>query len=289
MTTDNINYVGSKVVRIGDELNQINFESWILYPCSDKSENIKIGPYCIDACHEGVIIEGKFPLVVISHGSGGSHLLYRETALYLAQQGHIVVMPEHYGNNRNDNSLEAKDSNLTLRTHHIKQVIDTLISDPIWINHIDTDNIFMVGHSMGGCTALAIAGAVPWSVERNKIDVVQDQRIKALVLLAPATPWFQHPDSFNEVNIPIMVYSGEYDNITPYWQADLIKRSVKNTSLVDIHVVKNAGHFSFLSPFPETMQYDDFLPSQDPQGFDRAAFHESLKVNIFNFFTEQCC
>jgi len=49
------------------------------------------------------------------------------------------------------------------------------------------------------------------------------------------------------------------------------------------HIVENAGHFSFLSPFPETMVSPDFPPSQDPEEFDRAVFHHRLSGEIIAF------
>ena len=277
---------GSKTITIQDEINNINFHSWLLYPSIDNSQNIKVGPYSINACPDGKLAKGKFPLVVISHGGGGSHLLYRIVAQHLAENGYIVAMPEHHGNNRNDNTLEGKNINLTLRTKHILLVIDTLFSDPDLMSSIDSQQIYMIGHSMGGCTALAIAGAVPWSMEREQIEVTHDKRVKALVLFAPAVAWFKHPDSFNHVNLPIVVFSAEHDTLTPYWQADLIKQKVKNPT-VTIKTVQNAGHLSFLAPFPESMRSNNFPPSQDPDGFDRETFHDSLKVEVLDFFDKQ--
>jgi predicted dienelactone hydrolase len=145
----------------------------------------------------------------------------------------------------------------------------------------------MIGHSMGGCTALAVAGAVPWSKEREQINVTHDERVKAIVLFAPATAWFQHPDSFKKVNLPIFVFSAEHDTFTPYWQADLIKQKANSPALVTVKTVKNAGHLSFLAPFPQNMRNKNYLPSQDPHGFDREAFHETLKVEALRFFNKQ--
>ena len=90
--------VGSKTIRILDEVDNVNFETWLLYPSIDKSRNIKVGPYRINACPDGKMVNDKFPLVVISHGGGGSHLLYRVVAKHLAQNGYVVAMPEHHGN-----------------------------------------------------------------------------------------------------------------------------------------------------------------------------------------------
>ncbi len=278
---------GSKTIKIIDEVENINFDNWLLYPSLNNSQNMKIGPYSMNACPDGKVAKGKFPLVIISHGGGGSHLLYRVVAQHLAQNGYIVAMPEHYGNNRNNNYLEGHNKNLTLRTRHIRLVIDSLFCESEFTECIDFQQIFMIGHSMGGCTALTIAGAVPWSRERKQIEVINDERVKALMLFAPATEWFQHPDSFNDVNVPIQVFSAEHDQITPYWQADLIKKNVHNPTLITVKTVENAGHLSFLAPFPDSMQNINFPPSQDPSGFDREAFHETLKVEVLEFFNQQ--
>jgi predicted dienelactone hydrolase len=287
LAIENMNYsAGSKTIIIYDDFNNINYQSWLLYPSIDKSQNIKVGPYSINACPDGRFIKGKFPLVIISHGGGGSHLLYRVVAQYLAQNGYVVAMPEHHGNNRNDNSLEGENINLTLRTRHIRLVIDTLLSDPELMAHIDSRRIFMIGHSMGGCTALAVAGAVPWSRNQEKIEVTHDERVKALVLFAPATAWFQHPDSFKNLNLPILVYSAEHDTLTPYWQSDLVKQKVKNPASVTVKTVKNAGHSSFLAPFPESMRNKNFPPSQDLYGFDRETLHKTLKIEVLHFFQQ---
>jgi predicted dienelactone hydrolase len=286
LAIDSTTSAGSKTIRIQDELNNINFETWLLYPSIDKPQNIKVGPYSINACAEGNFANGKFPLVLVTHGGGGSHLLYRVVAQHLAENGYIVAMPEHHGNNRNDNSLEGQNINLTFRTRHIRLVIDTLLSDLELTAYIDSRQIFMIGHSMGGCTALAVAGAVPWSRDREQIEVTQDERVKALVLFAPAAAWFQHPDSFKNVNLPIYVFLAEHDTLTPYWQADLIKQNVKDPALVTVETVKNAGHLSFLAPFPESMRNINFSPSQDPDGFERETFHKILKVKVLNFFNQ---
>ena len=276
--------IGSKMMIVHDDVDDISFQTWLLYPSVDVAEKINVGPYEIDACPEGNFAAGRFPLVVISHGGGGSHLLYRSIATHLAQHGFWVAMPAHHRNNRLDNSLGDDDYNLTLRTRHVRLVIDTLFEDWDTMHYLDAHRVHMIGHSIGGCTALSIAGAKPWSVSRVPIEVTADERISSLVLLAPAAAWFQHPDSFLDVHLPIYVFSAEHDRITPLWQTELIKQKVMEPSLVTLETVRNAGHLSFLSPFPAHMKSDDFPPSQDPAGFDRVAFHEELKEKIRHFF-----
>ena len=93
--------------------------------------------------------------------------------------------------------------------------------------------------------------------------------------------------SFNNVNLPIVVFLAEHDTLTPYWKSDLIKQNVKNPALITIKTVENAGHLSFLAPFPESMRNKKFPPSQDPDGFYRETFHETLKVEVLDFFNKQ--
>ena len=63
-------------------------------------------------------------MILISHGSGGSHLVYRTLAHHLARNGFIVGMPEHPFNNRNNNTLEGTVENLINRPRHIRTAID---------------------------------------------------------------------------------------------------------------------------------------------------------------------
>ena len=62
---------------------------------------------------------------------------------------------------------------------------------------------------------------------------------------------------------------------------------VPDKSKVTFKEIENAGHFSFLSPFPATKKNDNFLPSTDPVGFDREKFHHQLPTDILVFLNNQ--
>ena len=70
-------FVGSRQLKVKDETKGISFPVLVQYPTEEPSTPTAFGPYVMDVCPDAKIIEGRFPLVVISHGNGGSHLLYR--------------------------------------------------------------------------------------------------------------------------------------------------------------------------------------------------------------------
>ncbi len=52
---------------------------------------------------------------------------------------------------------------------------------------------------------------------------------------------------------------------------------------ITVHRIENAGHLSFLSPFPKEVVTPGFIPAQDPEGFDRVALHQRLTGEVVAF------
>jgi predicted dienelactone hydrolase len=280
-------FVGSRQMQIRDEAKGISFPALVLYPTERSSAPTAFGPYIMDVSPDAPMAEGRFPVVVISHGNGGSHLVYRAISTHLAKNGYVVALLEHAGNNRNNNELEGTHENLVNRPRHVRLTIDAVSSDPQFSACVQPDNVAIIGHSIGGYTALAVAGGTPWSETRQRVDVVADPRVRALVLLAPATAWYLPEDSLSQVSVPILMLVAEHDPFTPRWHADLVLDRVPDSAHVTCRVIENAGHFSFLSPFPPQMRNASFLPSTDPEGFDREKFHERLPAELLDYLDEK--
>lgn len=295
-------FVGSRQLTLKDELMNISFPIFVHYPTHYESKPTAFGPYVIDVSVNADIAEGKFPLVIISHGTGGSPLLYRTLSLFLAKNGYVVAMIEHYGNNRLNNELEGKNENFVNRLRHLTQTIDYLFSDKEFAKCLQKDNVAVIGHSIGANTALVLAGGEPISYsdyirqfgqtlhmgeETNEMSFILDERIKAAVLFALTPGWFTGDNSLKNIKIPVRIYNAEKDDYIPYNQVESFLEVAKTNPLIDFKLVKDAGHFSFLSPFPATIKDKVGLAARDPEGFDRENFHNRLQTEIHTFLNNK--
>lgn len=179
----------------------------VLYPSDAPERPAQLGSYTLDVASDGPIAGGAFPLVVISHGNGGSGLLYRSTALYLARNGFIVASPDHAGNTRGDNGLAGTIANLENRPRDVRLVIDWAFGASPFAAQVQAGAVAVIGHSLGGYTALAVAGGRPDGVAQQSAD----KRVRALVLLAPATAWFRAAGALQDVRLPILMLTAERD------------------------------------------------------------------------------
>ncbi|MET3211202.1 UNVERIFIED_CONTAM: putative dienelactone hydrolase [Paenibacillus sp. PvR008] len=283
-------YAGCCEVQITDNALKVTVPMIVMYPTDAPEQTDRLGPYSLEVARDAAPLEGKFRLVLISHGTGGSPLVYRSLARHLARNGFIVGLLEHPFNNRNDNSLEGTVQNLTYRPRHLRMAADWFFEDERFKGLLQPGGHSVIGHSMGGYTALAAAGGIPTSFptespdgKPQQIDVPHDSRIRSLILLAPASVWFRNEGALNNVRLPILMLDAERDPYALPFHAQIIMNSVAEPQMIRYRTVENAGHYSFLTPFPAEMISPDFPPSQDPPGFDRVQFHETLKAEVVEF------
>jgi predicted dienelactone hydrolase len=295
-------FIGNKQLIVTDEKERISFSVIVQYPTYESSKPTSFGPYIMDVAIEAEIAEGKFPLIIVSHGTGGSPLLYRTISTFLARNGYVVAMIEHYGNNRTNNELEGENKNFTNRLRHITQTIDYLFSDNQFSKHFQKDSVAVIGHSIGANTAMVLVGGEPISYtnylekfghtphmakEPEEMELIIDTRIKAVVLLALAPGWFTGDRSLENVRIPMLLFNAEKDDYISDSQTKLFFEIAKANPLINCQIVENAGHFSFLSPFPATIKDKVGLAAKDPNSFDREKFHMQLPKDILEFLNNK--
>lgn len=283
-------FAGCRALDVADVVQGARVPTWVLYPTRAPEQVERFGPYSL-AVATGAPAAGEgLPLVVISHGNNGSPWTYRGMAAHLARAGFVVALPEHPGNSRSDGSLAGTAANLENRPRHVRLVLDALFADEHLGPRLSRSGAGVIGHSIGAYTALAVAGgrpsAFPHEVpdgQARAVPVARDPRVRALVLLAPASPWFMAEGALAGVDVPILMRTGELDAHTPAMHAEIVLRGLPDPRRVDHRVVPGAGHFSFQSPFPPAMTRPEFPPSQDPPGFDRLGFQPVLHAEILAF------
>lgn len=101
---------------------------------------------------------GKFPLIVLSHGTGGSAVMLGWLGTTLAAHGYIAAAVNHPGNNALEPYTPAGFSLWWERATDLTKVIDRMLSDPEFAARIDPQRIAAAGFSLGGYTMIEIAG-----------------------------------------------------------------------------------------------------------------------------------
>jgi predicted dienelactone hydrolase len=166
------------------------------------------------------------PVVLFSHGLGGS----RDNNPYLgnhwAARGYVVVFVQHPGS---DESVwkdtpgqermaalkkAASLENYMERGKDIPAVIDALAAwnadEKHALHHrLDLEHLGMSGHSFGAQTTQAVAGQ---SLASGRMSFLEP-RIDAAVMMSPSPPTFSDPASaFEPIKIPCLLMTGTEDN-----------------------------------------------------------------------------
>ncbi len=109
--------------------------------------------------------QAKFPLVALSHGTGGSAGMMAWFGSALAEKGYIAVAVNHPGNNSTEAYTVQGFSIWWERARDLSTVIDAMLLDPAFGGRIDARRIGAAGFSLGGCTMIEIAGGIAVPVD----------------------------------------------------------------------------------------------------------------------------
>lgn len=136
----------------------------VYYPSSSEAQTVKRGPFTFQMAWQGEPARGNRRLIVISHGSGGSPWVHADLARALVDEGFVVAMPEHRGDNFRDHSTPGPESWLR-RPAEVSRAIDAVGQDSRFKPLLALDKVGVYGMSAGGHTALSLAGG-RWSPAR---------------------------------------------------------------------------------------------------------------------------
>jgi len=102
----------------------------------------------------------KFPLIVISHGSGGSALMMAWLGTRLAAEGYVAAAVNHPGNNALEPYTTRGFVEWSERATDLSRVLDAILADRKFGARIDQSRIGAAGFSLGGFTVIELAGGI---------------------------------------------------------------------------------------------------------------------------------
>ncbi|MDB5914422.1 MAG: putative lipoprotein signal peptide [Ramlibacter sp.] len=282
----------------------------IWYPSQAAVQPLVLGPTTMSVALNGLAQGKALPLVVMSHGTGGSFLGHFDTAIALADAGFVVAAVTHTGDNYADQSRSA---DVMDRPRQISRVIDHMLST--WEGHaiIDPARIGMFGFSAGGFTTLVSIGGIPdfakvgpmcrqypgdfacQLVARSGSSAAApltsatarpaDPRIKAAVVAAPALGFAFAPDGLKNVKVPVQLWRAENDLLLPHPRyAEAVQLALPQPA--DYQVVRDAGHYDFLVPCGAALAAIAPAICASAAGFDRPAFHARFNAAVVGFMNK---
>ncbi len=276
-------------------------------PCADKPGVVELGPYVIHASRNCAVAGHALPLIVISHGQGGSALGHHDTATALADAGFVVVSFNHSGDSFDDDGAAQQLRVFESRPRDVSRVISFMLGSWPQRSQLDPAAIGVFGFSRGGYTALALAGAVPsvkasaqrfcgpwWSfvvtlcrrlaADDAHVTTQADPRVRAVVVVDPLDLF--DAAGMRNVRVPVQLWASELggDGVAPE-HVQAIRSAL--TPAPEFRIAKGAGHFAYLAPCSPSMR--DAAPKlcDDPAGFNRVRWHQALNSAVVEFFGRQ--
>lgn len=315
--------VGRQNLLIPDDKNDRPLTGYVWYPTQQSHGQIEAHG---NAVWEGISVipdaapdPGRHPFVALSHGMFGNAQNQVWLAEALVQKGYVVAAIDHPGTSTF--LRDPKDQReLWERPKDITRVIDYVIESPDFSPVIDQDHIFMAGHSLGGFTAIALAGGryAPdqfdafchdhpdelvcgifdrWNVAKSSEDRQQisadlsDPRISGFAVFDLGGTQSFSPESLGHIDRPILVFGAPLDIMG-------MNLDLESRALIELLPKENTQYRE-----PETLSHFDFLGVCTARGLEilkaeepedafvctegrekRRAEHTQIASDVANFF-----
>lgn len=265
--------VGFRDIQIDQEAARpLHLVVW--YPTSEPGPGELIGEnkvfFGTEAKRDAIPAPGEHPLVVLSHGYGGSWRNLSWLGHALARQGYVVAAPDHPGTTTFDRDPK-RAAMLWERPHDLSRVIDALTTRSELAGEVDPQRIAAIGHSLGGWTVAALAGArfetarlvkdceanaspraCALSAELGLADPqlehsMADHRIKAFVSLDLGLARGFSPQSLADIRIPALVIAAGTDigDMPAKLESGFLAEHLPKASSTYV-TISDAMHFSFM-------------------------------------------
>lgn len=292
-----------------DQSRNRTLKAALWYPTREAPETVRYLAFRGYAKAEAAIPPGRYPLIIISHGTGSHRYAQFYMAEFLAARGYMVLSVEPPFDNAFDDKDTRTAANLWNRPGDISVALDRLVADEQLGAFVDQDRIGMIGHSVGGYTAVAVAGAVPdparldayceqypedrymcCKAESQKtspfrykdMTTLWDKRIKAIFLMAPALGQAFGDGAMDRVTIPVCLIASGRDEVLP--EPHNIGQYLKVLPRQpEFHEFPEAGHFAYLPVCPLVVKVVAMQACTDA-GTPRQEIHPLVNRMSLDFF-----
>jgi dienelactone hydrolase len=204
------------------------------------------------------ISSGTYPLIVWSHGFGGSPRGYVGFSSWWASHGYVVIKPAHADSGKLP-AMKSIDeiwgsqtpADWRNRVDDVKFVLDSIPQleekYPELKGKIDAAHVGVGGHSYGAYTAMLIGGVKTFPGGMSYAD----PRVKAVIAMSPQGPGADRgltEESFATLSVPALFLTGTLDrganeSETPEWRRRAFELSPAGDKY--LVVLKGARHATF--------------------------------------------
>jgi len=264
----------------------------------------------------------RHPLVLLSHGFGGTGRQMTWLGTAMARAGYVAVAVDHPGTNGIDGITAQGAYAPWERAGDLSAALDLVLGDPALASHVDRDRVGVAGFSMGGFAAALIVGAsadfgnftafcqgpqrdaicnrqVEFALDYAQRGTVldtpamaeirgrekadwRDPRVKAAFLIDPALGPALSVTSLRQVRVPVTVIYGSADAIAPPGSNALLIGD--SIPGAALMALQDVGHYDFLSECSQTARRQGLIYCQDGAGTTRRETHRRAAAAAIEFF-----
>jgi predicted dienelactone hydrolase len=279
-------------LRDAEHRSEVRVTVW--YPASEdaKEQRIDIGPpgkplFLVGAvAPDADFADAKSrPVILFSHGFGGTARMMGWFGTALAREGYVVVAVDHPGNNSLDTKTVAGAILSWDRPGDLAAALEAVKSDPRIGPHLDLRRLGAAGFATGGFDALVSARV---RVNMNRflafcrehptdglcapqqefaVTLDETQRalaspelageaahagddhsipgVRAVFAIAPASVQALSPEGLARIDVPVAIILGDADQLMPPATNGLV--AAKAIPRAELKVLPGVGHYDFLS------------------------------------------
>jgi predicted dienelactone hydrolase len=235
------------------------------------------------------LCEGPRPVLLFSHGNTGVRWQSLFLTEHLARRGWVVAAPDHLYNTLFDNDTALLGHLIFRRPLDIAASFDAVVAQSAEGGLIEgcveeADGYAVAGHSFGGYTTFAVAGApidleasaalcetgAGWLCEELQAEAalqdpaatrfdLSDPRAWAAIPMAPAG-YEVLVGGYAEIAVPTLVLGGSRDTLTT--MADQVEPAYAALSVPEraLGTIVDAGHYTFSNACDWLPTYEDCAP-----------------------------